>query len=132
MQDQSRSEHILELAKELLDDIELSRTSAESLILKTSRLARWVGSDEIKYWLKLEMQGYNSSNDVSLKYMSITGRWADREKQKGFWGPLAQQEASLEAEKLKLNSLRVPDIGGDMAFASTRRVTDKYRWWILQ
>jgi hypothetical protein len=56
--DQSRSEHILELAKELLDDIELSRLSAEALLLKTSRLARWVGSEEIKYWINLEMKGY--------------------------------------------------------------------------
>ena len=29
---QSRSEHILELARELLDDIELGRTTAEGLI----------------------------------------------------------------------------------------------------
>ncbi len=74
MNDQSRSKHILELAKELLDDIELSRTSAESLILKASRLARWVGSDEIRYWLKFEMSGYNSTDKISLKYMDITGR----------------------------------------------------------
>jgi hypothetical protein len=63
--DQSRSQHILELAKELLDDIELSRLSAESLLLKASRLARWVGSGEIKYWISLEMKGYNCSNDIS-------------------------------------------------------------------
>jgi hypothetical protein len=34
----------LELAKELLDDIELGRIDAERLLLKASRLARWVGS----------------------------------------------------------------------------------------
>ena len=83
MAGQSRSGHILELARELLDDIELSRTSAESLVLKASRLARWVGSDEIRYWLKLEMRGYNSSNEISLKYMGIAGRWIDREKNLG-------------------------------------------------
>ncbi|WP_339118689.1 hypothetical protein [Halomonas sp. BMC6] len=125
MEEQSRSEHILELAKELLDDVELSRTSAESLILKASRLARWVGSEEIRYWLMLEMKGYNSSNEVSLRYMGITGRWIDREKQRGYWGPLAQQEAALEAERIKLSTLRVPDIAGDMAFVSTKNVTDQ-------
>jgi hypothetical protein len=114
--EQSRSEHILELAKELLDDIELSRLSAESLLLKASRLARWVGSDEIKYWINLEMKGYNSSNDISLKYMGITGRWTDREKGKGYWGPLAQQEAALEAQNIKLRSLSTPDTSGDWAF----------------
>ncbi|AYO11838.1 hypothetical protein D0784_21190 [Vibrio campbellii] len=122
---QSRSEHILGLAKELLDDIELSRTSAESLILKASRLARWVGSEEIRYWLKLEMQGYNSSNEVSLKYMGITGRWVDREKQRGYWGPLAQQEAAIIAEQAKLRAMRVPDTAGDMAFIATKKVTDE-------
>ena len=85
MANQSRSEHILDLAKELLDDIELSRCNAEALLLKTSRLARWVGSDEIKAWLKFELQGYNSSNDISLKYMGLTGRWTDRENNKGYW-----------------------------------------------
>jgi hypothetical protein len=112
----SRSEHILELAKELLDDIELSRLSAESLLLKASRLARWVGSDEIKYWINLEMQGYNSSNKISLKYMGITGRWTDQEEGKGYWGPLAQQEAALEAQNIKLRSLTTPDTSGDWAF----------------
>ncbi|OOF08452.1 MULTISPECIES: hypothetical protein [Salinivibrio] len=125
MVDQSRSEHILELAKELLDDIELSRASAESLILKASRLARWVGSEEIRYWLKLEMKGYNSSNEVSLRYMGITGRWVDREKQRGYWGPLAQQEAAIIAEQAKLHAMRVPDTAGDMAFAATKKVTDE-------
>lgn len=82
MTNQSQSKHILELARELLDDIELRRDSAEYLILKTSRLARLVGSEEIKYWLNLEMQGYNSSNEISLKYMEITGRWISKKKRR--------------------------------------------------
>lgn len=114
--EQSKSEHILELAKELLEDIELSRLSAESLLLKVSRLARWVGSEEIKYWINLEMKGYNSSNDISLKYMGITGRWVNREELTGYWGPLAQQEATLEAQNIKLKSMSTPDTSGDWAF----------------
>lgn len=115
MSEQSRSEHILELARELLDDIELSRIGPESLLLKASRLARWVGSDEVKYWLKLEMSGYNSTGPISLRYMGITGRWTDRENNKGYWGPLAQLEASVLAEKSKLAQIRTPDLGGDYA-----------------
>ena len=114
--EQSRSEHILELAKELLDDVELSRLSAESLLLKASRLARWVGSDEIKQWIKFEMQGYNSSDPVSLKYMGLTGRWIDQEKNSGYWGPLAQQEAKISAQNIKLKSMATPDTSGDWAF----------------
>ena len=114
--EQSRSEHILALAKELLDDIELSRLPAESLLLKASRLARWVGSDEIKYWISLEMQGYSGTNEVSIKYMGLTGRWINREEKKGYWGPLAQQEAALAAQNIKLKSLTTPDTSGDWAY----------------
>lgn len=123
MSTQSRSEHILELAKELLDDIELGRTDAERLILKASRLARWVGSEEVRYWLKLELGGYNNTNPISLKYMGITGRWLDREKGTGYWGPLAQQEASIAAEKAKLAALRIPDTSGDYANIAIQHVT---------
>ncbi len=120
---QSRSEHILALAKELLDDIELGRTDAERLLLKASRLARWVGSEETQYWLKLEMGGYNNSNPISLKYMSITGRWLDQEKGTGYWGPLAQQEAAIAAEQAKLAALRVPDTSGQWANVAIQHVT---------
>ena len=113
---QSRSEYVLELAKELLDDIELSRLPAEALLLKASRLARWVGSEEIKYWIGLEMKGYNSSNETSLKYMDKTGRWTDRDAGKGYWGPLAQHEAAIEAENIKLKTITTPDTSGDFAF----------------
>lgn len=114
--EKSRSEHILALARELLDDIELSRLPAESLLLKASRLARWVGSEEIKYWISLEMQGYNGTNEISLKYMGLTGRWTNREENKGYWGPLAQQEAALAAQNIKLKSLTTPDTSGDWAY----------------
>lgn len=114
--ERSRSEHILALAKELLDDIELTRLPAESLLLKASRLARWVGSDQIKYWINLEMQGYNGTDEISLKYMGLTGRWINREEKKGYWGPLAQQEAALAAQNIKLKSLTTPDTSGDWAY----------------
>ncbi|WP_233863526.1 AbiTii domain-containing protein [Paraburkholderia adhaesiva] len=115
MTDQSRSQHVLELARELLDDIELGRAEGERLILKASRLARWVGSDEVRAWLKLEMGGYYNNDPVSLKYMGLTGRWIDREKKTGYWGPLAQQEALIAAQRAKLATLRTPDISGDYA-----------------
>lgn len=123
MSEQSRSEHILELSKELLDDIELNRTNVENLILKTSRLARWVGSEEIRQWLKFEMGGYNSSDELSLKYMALTGRWIDKEKNTGYWGPLAQQEAAIDAQKAKLAGMRTPDSSGEWAGLAISNVT---------
>ena len=123
MTEQSRSKHILELARELLDDIELNRMSAEHLLLKATRLARWMGSEEIQQWLGLEMIGYNNTEKVSLKYMSITGRWVDRDKGTGYWGPLAQQEAAIEAEKAKLAAMRTPDSSGQWANLTIANVT---------
>ena len=123
MSEQSRSEHILELSKELLDDIELSRTNVENLILKASRLARLVGSEEVRQWLKLEMGGYNSSDEISLKYMGLTGRWVDKEKNTGYWGPLAEQEATIDAQKAKLAGMRTPDSSGEWAGVAIANVT---------
>jgi hypothetical protein len=107
----------------LLDDIELSRTAPDSFILKASRLARWVGSDETRYWLKMEMGGYNATNPTSLEYMGLTGRWTDYEKKLGYWGPLAQQEAQIVAEKAKLASMRTPDSSSDYANVAISNVT---------
>ncbi|MFG0322985.1 hypothetical protein ACF8EF_11745 [Pseudomonas sp. zjy_15] len=111
--DHSRSEHILNLAKELLDDIELSRVNCESLLLKSSRLARWVGSEEIKAWIGYEMHGFNTTDPTSLKYMGITGRWIDYKERKGYWGPLAQQETIIQTQQMKLKNLQTPDTSGD-------------------
>ena len=123
MSEQSRSKHVVKLAKELLDDIELNRMGAEHLLLKATRLARWMGSEEIQKWLKLEMIGYNGTEEVSLKYMSITGRWVNREKGTGYWGPLAQQDAAIEAEKAKLAAMRTPDSSGEYANIAIANVT---------
>jgi len=123
MTQESRSKHVADLAKELLDDIELNRMSAEHLLLKATRLARWMGSEETQQWLRLEMIGYNNVDEVSLKYMSITGRWTDRAKGFGYWGPLAQQEAAIEAEKAKLVAMRTPDSSGEWASVAIANVT---------
>ncbi|KAF0144194.1 MAG: hypothetical protein FD156_2010 [Nitrospirae bacterium] len=124
MTEESRSKHIAELAKELLDDIELNRMSAEHLLLKATRLARWMGSEETQQWLRLEMIGYNSTDEISVKYMSLTGRWINRAKGIGYWGPLAQQEAAIAAEKAKLAAMRTPDTGGEWANLAITNVTN--------
>lgn len=121
---QSKSEHTLDLARELLDDIELSRLGAEKLILKASRLARLAGSDEVRAWLKFEMGGYFDNDPISLKYMTLTGRWTDYAKKQGYWGPLSQQEAAIEANKNQLASMRTPDASGDYASVAITSVTN--------
>lgn len=115
MSDGSKSKHITALAKELLDDVELSRLPADQLLLKTSRLARLVGSDEVRRWIHFELEGYNGTDPLSLKYMGKTGRWIDFNEKKGWWGPLAQQEATIRAHEAKLSTMRTPDASGDYA-----------------
>ncbi|HBG9754020.1 TPA: hypothetical protein KRV87_002886 [Klebsiella oxytoca] len=107
-----RSEHELELAKELLDDIELSKLNAEALFLKAARLARLCGTEEFKKWIGFEIRGYVSNDETSLKFMTKTGRWTNREERKGYWAPIAQIEAIINSQTLKLNSLGTPNVSG--------------------
>lgn len=123
----NKSQHTLELVQDLLDDLELGRSSGEQLILKASRLARIIGDEEIKQWLKFELGGYPGKNEISLKYMGITGRWTKKDEDKGYWIPLAQIDAMIEAEKSKLAVMRIPDSAGDhnyAAQAATRAMND--------
>lgn len=107
-----RSEHELELAKELLDDIELSRVKVDALILKASRLARLCGTEEFQKWLDYEVRGYNSSTELSLAYMGKTGRWINREKQEGYWMPVAQVDSLIAAKTIELESMTTPNVSG--------------------
>jgi hypothetical protein len=121
----SKNEHTIFLAKEIIDDIELSRLDCKAILLKTTRLARYIDDEKIRTWLRFEMQGYNSKEDISLNYMSRTGRWIDKEKLEGYWFPLAQVEASCEAQKQKLALIRIPDTSGDRAVFVIDRVTNQ-------
>lgn len=111
----SRSKHIRELSKELLDDIELNRLKAERLLLKAMRLTRFTGSSEIKTWLSYEMLGYKNINDVGYTYLDIVGRWLDKEKEKAVLIPLSQIESSIRAEEIKLNNMSIPNSSGEWA-----------------
>src|SRR6266852_2409137 len=97
---QSRSQAIVALATALLDDIELSRLSAESLLLRTMRLARLVDAEEQRKWLAYELVGY-VNNPHCIKYMAMMGRLSDTKAQQGYWEPLAQIEATISAMKLQ-------------------------------
>jgi AbiTii len=106
----SASDHTLALAQELLDDIELSRLSAENLLLKATRLARLVKDDEIRTWLHYELTGFVTDDPISLRYMTETGRWTDFEKKVGYWKSLPELDYRIAACRLQIQQLRVPDI----------------------
>jgi hypothetical protein len=77
---EKQSDHIIQLSKELLEDIELSRVSIENNVLKASRLARLIGDKETMDWLHYEMFGYNTTDKTSIEFVGLTGRWIDYSK----------------------------------------------------
>jgi len=116
----SKNEHIVELAQELLDDIELSRCSSESLILKARRLARLIGDNKVQNWLFYEMHGYHPDSPYALEYISLTGRWIDYEKKTAYCGSLSDQEAVIHSTERKLECFRIPPNSHPTAVAHLR------------
>src|SRR5713226_5165450 len=84
-------------------------TPAESLLLKTMRLARLVDAEEQRKWLAYELVGY-VNNPHCIKYMAMMGRPTDTQAQQGYWEPLAQIETNISAMKLQMQTLRIPDV----------------------
>lgn len=111
---ESKNEHILSLATEIMDDIELSRNEAQAILLKATRLARYVDNEEVRSFLKFEMQGYPNT-EIGRRFMDKTGRWTNKEDGLGYWFPLSQVEAKIEVENTKLAQLRIPDTSADSA-----------------
>ena len=112
---QTESGHILELSRELLDDIELDRLPASKLILKCSRLARLAGSDEVKAWIQHELQGYNARESISIKYMSRTGRWVNFAEKTGWFKPLSQIDGMIDTYRSQLAASAISSIGGELS-----------------
>jgi hypothetical protein len=104
------SQHKVRLAQELLDDVELSRLGVEQLLLKASRLARLVEADEISSWLKFELSGYPGNDPIALKYMGITNRWTDQEKNMGYWKPLSELSGVIVASEAQMRQLQIPNV----------------------
>ncbi len=104
------TKHKIQLAEELLDDVELSRLKPEQVLLKVSRLARLVDADEISKWIRFELNGFPSDDCVALKYMDKTGRWTNKNNMLGYWKSLAEINGHITATELQIQRLRVPDI----------------------
>ena len=94
----SRDDLNTSLAAEIIEDAERSRTSAEALVLKASRLARLVDDEEAITWLHYERFGYIGDNEIAVRYVGYTGRWvdADDHSQGAYWGSISYEEALLK------------------------------------
>jgi len=97
------------LARELLDDIELSRLAPEQLLLKASRLARLLGDTRAQAWLRFELDGY-PGGDEPLAIADRFGRVTDREKKLGYWAPLAGIAALAQSMQVQTQQLQVPSV----------------------
>lgn len=96
---------IISLAKNILDDAELSRISAEALVLKATRLARLVKHENMIAWLALERMGY-SDKEPDIGWMKYTGRPLNETTRVGYWGSIATQEASIEADESEMEVVK--------------------------
>ncbi len=112
---ESKDAQVLALARDLLDDIELSRLSGEGVVLKASRLARLIEASNVQEWLGYELRGYvdPATSPVAKYYLSATGRiriLAPGAPGLPYFGSLAYQEGVAASLKLKLRCLHVPDV----------------------
>ena len=110
----SRSDYVVSLARELLEDIELSRLPAESLLLKAMRLARIVDADEWSRWMNYELTGY-LNNPEATRWMAGVGRSSGNQI---YWVPLSQIDTELETARARLQLMRIPDINVSVSSAN--------------
>jgi len=69
------TEYRLQLADEVLQDIEQDREAAERLLFKAVRLADVAGDKDVKAWLECELSGYPKDIPASLvAWLNKTGR----------------------------------------------------------
>lgn len=122
--------HALELAGELLADIELDRSPLDKQVLKASRLARLVKNEEASAWLGRERGGFYQS-DIDKNYFLETGRGGEEPT----FGGVVSLIPLMQTYQEELAALRVPDVSGDWAYkvaSDARRAIAVIRNEILQ
>lgn len=108
----SKSDEIIALARDLLDDVELSRLPPEGLVLKATRLARLVEHNRTLQWLRKELGGYSAGDPLLFE----SGRvWTIGTLRLEHCESLAQLEGTVVAMKARLAMLRIPDISASVS-----------------
>lgn len=108
----SRRDTALELATDLLADIELSQIPAPEILRKTSRLARLLDDTEAMAWLNYEIQGYPHTglDEASGRAAQRSGRQISKaDLQKGeeghviYWTDTVDRlQGNLDADAIRL------------------------------
>lgn len=99
----------LALARELVDDLELSRLGPEQSLLKAARLARLVEDSATEAWLRWEISGYPNTGEARIVMVRF-GRLTTQDASVGYWQPLAGVVGAMRSMELEIQSLRVPDV----------------------
>jgi hypothetical protein len=126
---ESRGAYITRLASELVDDVELSTLSSQALLMKTQRLARFLGADEWAEWLKCETMGYPvEPTEKSDRWMLYLGRWTNQQQRQGFFGSLPHLESYISIYRTRLQLLRVPDVNVSVSSANPNEFVTGYAY----
>jgi hypothetical protein len=117
---QEEQTEALTLAKDLLDDIELSRLGLGQRVNKARRLARLVNDNVNLQWIHWEAVGYaplDDSNNVSLvqstRLWSVTTRGGTEDAH--IYGAAGAVEQERLAYEHQLASMTLPALSGDYA-----------------
>lgn len=108
----------MELASELLTDIELDRIPLDKLLLKGARLARLVGDERFSTWTRKELYGYSTA-DVDGYFWKRTKRNVGDANER-VYASAAYIAATTGPLQEELRNLRLPNVSGDSAAIAIR------------
>lgn len=106
---ESAAQAQLTLARDLVDDIELSRLAPEQLLLKALRLARFVRDEAAIEWLNYELNGYPNT-PAAAAWMRRFGRFTNEELAFGYWLPLAGISGTIASTQTQIQAIQVPGV----------------------
>lgn len=103
-----RQKEALQLAEDLLADIELKQLTAAEITLKASRLARLVGDDNLQQFTTLELQGYPTDGSAD-RWASSADRWEGTTKdgkRQLYFVPITRITALLDGQTAAIEAFR--------------------------
>ncbi|MER6579142.1 hypothetical protein [Nonomuraea sp. NPDC001023] len=109
--------HALELADELLADIELDRLPLDKLLLKGGRLSRLTEDDDFSEWMRKELGSYYA-DDFNGLHWRLTMRGNNKED--AVYAGAATLAVFVGTLEEELRNLRLPDVSGEYASIALR------------
>src|SRR4051794_26791109 len=99
--------NIIDLAKRIVDEVELGSPRADHLVRLGMRLAGTLQNETISKWLNMEYYGYHSFDDpFTQKYISLTQRWTDYDRQEAMTAGVIAYENFLDTLQIEIDVRR--------------------------